>query len=141
MKKEKIEIYSKDIPKVEEFLEWICAEYHIHNYLGSISVALSTAMSLTKGKIILVFQKDKEGVSFTLESEGKYFSSLTSEGKAEDESLFLIENLPDSISVKDEGKCLIMNFYVSGIEPEMALHRKEIISNFSLRKKKLTSIN
>lgn len=135
MKREVLEIYNNETLKIEQFVECLCRENHIHNYFGSISVALSSAVDLTEGKVNIIFQKDKKGVCFTVESEGKYFAPLSEDTQTENNSLFLIKNLSDEISVTQEGKVLTMSFYVSGIAPELAVQRKELISCYSSYKR------
>lgn len=136
MKREVLEIYNNETLKIEQFVECLCRENHIHNYLGSISVALLSAVDLTEGKLNIIFQKDKKGVCFTIESEDKYFALLSEDIQTENNSLFLIKSLSDEISVTQEGKVLTMSFYVSGISPELAVKRKELINTYSSYKRK-----
>lgn len=136
MKREVLEIYNNETFKIEQFVECLCRENHIHNYLGSISVALLSAVDLTEGKLNIIFQKDKKGVCFIIESESKYFALLSEDIQTEDNSLFLIKSLSDEISVTQEGKVLTMSFYVSGISPELAVKRKELINSYSSYKRK-----
>lgn len=136
MKREVLETYNNEALKIEQFVECLCRENHIHNYFGSISVALLSAVDLTKGKLNIIFQKNKKGVCFTIEAEDRYFALLSEKAQTEDNSLFLIKNLSDEISVAQEGKVLIMSFYVSGIAPELAIQRKELITGFSSYKRK-----
>lgn len=141
MKREVLETYNNEALKIEQFVECLCRENHIHNYFGSISVALLSAVDLTKGKLNIIFQKDKKGVCFTIVAEDKYFTLLSEDIQTEDNSLFLIKNLSDEISVTQEGNVLTMSFYVSGIVPELAVQRKELISSYSsYKRKKLQAI-
>ncbi|MBQ4420105.1 MAG: hypothetical protein II878_00995 [Bacteroidales bacterium] len=134
MKKDTLEIKNNDALRVEEFIEGICADNHLHNYMGSISVAISTALSLSQGDITLCFEKCVGGVCFTIKTEKENnFSSLVSEDTTQDnEFSFLINALTDEIEVKDEGKTLDLIFYVSGIDEELAMRRKELLHEYSL---------
>ena len=134
MKKDTLEIKNNDALRVEEFIEGICADNHLHNYMGSISVAVSTALSLSQGDITLCFEKCVGGVCFTIKTEKENnFSSLVSEDTTQDnEFSFLINALTDEIEVKDEGKTLDLIFYVSGIDEELAMRRKELLHEYSL---------
>lgn len=138
MEKEILETYNNETLKIEQFIEHLCRENHIHNYFGSVSVALMSAVDLTKGKLNIFFQKDKKGIAFTIEAEDKYFALLLEKTQIKDNSLFLIKNLSDEIAVTQEGRVLTMSFYVSGIVPELALQRKELINAYSsYRQKKI----
>ena len=136
MKKETLEILGNNNTAIEDFIENLCVENHIHNYLGSISVALYTALHLTRGRIVLFFQKCTQGVQFGIQAEQDFFSILTKEFSKESETLFLINNLADQISVHEAGKVLEMTFYVNGIDTELAFRREESLRGFSLLKNK-----
>lgn len=133
MKKDIIEIKDKDALRVEEFIEGICADNHLHNYLGSISVAVSTALSVVEGNITLCFEKCIGGVCFTINTETENsFSSLINENAEQDNELsFLVNALTDEIEIKEDGKVLDLIFYVNGIDEELAMRRKELVHEYS----------
>ncbi len=133
MKKDTLEIKNNDALRVEEFIEGICADNHLHNYMGSISVAISTALSLSQGDMTLCFEKCVGGVCFTIMTEKGNFSSLLNEEANQDnEFSFLLNALTDEIEVKDEGRTLDLIFYVSGVDEELAMRRKELLHEYSL---------
>ena len=134
MKKDTLEIKNNDALRVEEFIEGICADNHLHNYMGSISVAISTALSLSQGNITLCFEKCIGGVCFTIETEkeNSFSSLMNQEANQDNEFSFLINALTDEIEVKDEGKTLDLIFYVNGIDEELAMRRKELLHEYSL---------
>lgn len=132
MKKDTLEIKNNDALRVEEFIEGICADNHLHNYMGSISVAISTALSLSQGDMTLCFEKCVGGVCFTIMTENGNFSSLLNADNQDNEFSFLLNALTDEIEVKDEGKTLDLIFYVSGVDEELAMRRKELLHEYSL---------
>lgn len=133
MKKDTLEIKNNDALRVEEFIEGICADNHLHNYMGSISVAISTALSLSQGDMTLCFEKCVGGVCFTIMTEKiNSFSSLLTADNQDNEFSFLLNTLTDEIEVKDEGRTLDLIFYVSGVDEELAMRRKELLHEYSL---------
>lgn len=132
MKKDTLEIKNNDALRVEEYIEGICADNHLHNYMGSISVAISTALSLSQGDMTLCFEKCVGGVCFTIMKEKGNFSSLLNADNQDNEFSFLLNALTDEIEVKDEGRTLDLIFYVSGVDEELAMRRKELLHEYSL---------
>lgn len=132
MKKDTLEIKNNDALRVEEFIEGICADNHLHNYMGSISVAISTALSLSQGDMTLCFEKCVGGVCFTIMTEKGNFSSLLNADNQDNEFSFLLNALTDEIEVKDEGRTLDLIFYVNGVDEELAMRRKELLHEYSL---------
>ena len=130
MKKDTIEIKDKDALRVEEFIEGICADNHLHNYLGSISVAVSTALSVVEGNITLCFEKCIGGVCFTINTETENsFSSDKIIKEFENHEEIMINVI--EIEIKEDGKVLDLIFYVNGIDEELAMRRKELVHEYS----------
>lgn len=132
---EKINILSTENFKAEDFVEEICSRNHLYNYFGSISVAISTALTLVSGKISVSFEKCVGGVVFAISCKEDIFQDIDFRqiGDEKTNSLFLINSLTDEIEVKDKGRTLELIFYVNGIAPELAMQRKEAIEQYSLK--------
>lgn len=130
---EKINILSTEVFKAEEFIEDICSRNHLYNYFGSISMALSTAISMLNGKISVSFEKCVGGVVFSVSSKDEVFKDLDFEHLEEDttNALFLVDSLSDGIAIMDNGKTLEISFLVNGIAPELAMQRNEYLRQYS----------
>ncbi|MCF0211187.1 MAG: hypothetical protein HUK18_07810 [Bacteroidales bacterium] len=130
---EKIHVLSTELAKAEAFVEDICSQNHLYNYFGSISIALSTAMSLVKGKVSISYEKCVGGVVFSISSKEEVFKAFDFEniGEENTNALFLIDTLADRIEIKDKGRTIELIFLVNGIEPELALQRQEAVRKYS----------
>ena len=83
--------------------------------------------------MILCFEKCVGGVCFTIMTEKiNSFSSLLNADNQDNEFSFLLNTLTDEIEVKDEGRTLDLIFYVSGVDEELAMRRKELLHEYSL---------
>ncbi len=133
MKKDTLELKNNDYLRVEEFIEGICADNHLHNYFGSISVAVSTVMNMTDGDVTLGFEKCIGGVCFTVAGKEKETFAVLNQttDSMEKDSLFLVETLTDELDVSEDGSSVDLIFYVNGVDEELVAKRKELINAYS----------
>jgi serine/threonine-protein kinase RsbW len=132
---------SKEIHKLERFIEEICDFYNINNeYFGNILLATTESASLLlalnenrdKGKIVIAFDRTPKGLVFRI----KTGDVPSGEQNATDELLdgeirkrklskeiFIIKALTDEITISVDGKSIHLVFYVTSINYEKSLER------------------
>ena len=156
MNKFKREIHIKsrldDLVKVQKFLDEIFDFFHIPermygNVYLSVEEAIKNAIlhgskGNVKEEIRIVFKKTVQSISFVIEDTGKGFNTLiVSKDRWQKEfqgnGIFLIKSLTDEFFYNEKGNKLTMIFFVSGIDPEMALTRAMSVGSY-LSGKKIT---
>ncbi len=125
-----------------ELLEHICQENNISNYFGTISVAVSHALDIVNDetneaeeKIVLFkFEQCVGGVAISIECDKEVFNRLLVSQKQieglSDTDAYIVSTLADNLRVFSNGKGLELDFFVSGIEPELLSSRRELISRY-----------
>ena len=119
----------------EAFMERICENYKLYNYIGAISMALEYALKLANDNIWLSFCHVKDGVCFSVQTDDNRFASINlSDGNNDDDVLFIIKHLSDSINISENGNSMELFFSIDGVEEELLMKRKEKLKNYSLHK-------
>ena len=133
---EKVYITKGNYSSFETFLEQVCDKYHLYNYIGAIDIAIEKVLEFVQTDVIISSSNTKDGICFSFETKEDVFSqlSLSKEDKPVFDTLFVIKNLSDCIQISDNGRVMNLYFYISGIEEELVMKRKESIKTYSLSK-------
>ncbi len=131
---------SKEISKLERFVEEICDYYNINNeYFGNILLATTEAAgilfslneTMADGKISISFDRNPKGLIFKI----KLGNNSRNEDEGEDilereirkhklaRDIFIIKALTDEITISVNAKSIILVFYVSSMNYEKSLQR------------------
>ncbi|MBR1769497.1 MAG: hypothetical protein IJ748_03475 [Bacteroidales bacterium] len=121
----------------QSFIEGVCFSNHLYNYLGTISVAVLTAIDMTDLPITILFDKCVGGVCFSLKAENPVFSSLNEFSAEGNDTMLLLSLLADGTDIREDGRVLDLMFAVNGIDQELAMQRQEKLSSYSLQKVKV----
>lgn len=125
---------------VEKFVENICDTYNIFNsYYGNILVSVTEAVknAIIHGnknnknkKVILSFEANEKGLSFTIEDEGDGYNINNIPNPLQDENpencgkgLFLVKTLADEVTFKNNGSSIEISFKITSINYEIAIDR------------------
>jgi serine/threonine-protein kinase RsbW len=131
---------SKEINKLERFIEEICDYYNINNeYFGNILLATTESANILlalnehpgKGKVSIIFERTNKGLVFHIklnnpeinsEKESDFLDNEIRKHKLSKE-IFIIRALTDEITISIDGKSIRLVFYVSSINYEKSLER------------------
>jgi len=131
---------TKEINKLERFIEEICDYYNINNeYFGNILLATTESANIllalddnpNKGKISIGFERTPKGLVFHIkltnpeinsEKEKDFLDNEIRKHKLSKE-IFIIRALTDEITISIDGKSIRLVFYVSSINYEKSLQR------------------
>jgi len=131
---------TKEINKLERFIEEICDYYNINNeYFGNILLATTESANIllalddnpNKGKISIGFERTPKGLVFHIkltnpeinsEKEKDFLDNEIRKHKLSKE-IFIIRSLTDEITISIDGKSIRLVFYVSSINYEKSLQR------------------
>jgi serine/threonine-protein kinase RsbW len=142
----------KNISQIERFVEEICDENYISaNYFGNIMLAIEEAVknAIVHGnkidgqkKVIITFQRKKDGLSFIIEDEGEGFNhqNIPNPIDSEDVSgngIFLMRSLADKLNFNAKGNQVELVFSVSSISQETTLNRISQLKKYFTRQKSL----
>jgi len=131
---------SKELHKLERFIEEICDYQNINNeYFGNILLATTESVNILlalnenreKAKITISFDRSPKGLIFHIKA-----NDLTNTGEPSDDLLeneirkhklskeiFIIRALTDEITISVDGKSIHLVFYVTSINYEKSLER------------------
>lgn len=134
---------TKCLSHLESLLGIICDQNHLTNYYGTISVAVLQAVenAMVHGNrcdsqksVHLSWGNTQGGFFFEVRDEGEGFDfKQYGDLPVADEpgmGIFLISTLADDIRYSDEGRCLRMDFSISGVLPADARRRASLVTNF-----------
>ncbi len=129
---------SKEIFKLERFVEEICDYYNINNeYFGNILLATTEAaeilMSINEKEgsnaLTISFDRNQKGMVFKIKMDGE--NSIEGEDILDKEirkhklskEIFIIKALTDEITISVDAKSIVLVFYVSSMNYEKSLYR------------------
>ncbi len=132
------------ISELEQFIEVVCEEYDVRNaYLGHIVIAVTEAFENArvhgnKGdllkKVNLGFRAVRKGLEFSISDEGDGFDFHNLPDPLSDETagrgIFLIEQLADEVSWKDDGKVISILFKTTSMNYEVAIMRIRLLKDY-----------
>ena len=117
----------------ETFMERICENYKLYNYIGAMSMALEYALQLADDNTCVSFRHVKDGVCFSLQTDSGRFAAINlTDGDNTDDVSFIIKHLSDAINISRNGSVMELFFSIDGVEDELVLKRKEKIKTYSL---------
>ena len=131
--------------QVEEFVDAVCYNNHLDNYLATISVPVikvvqdtlqSSHNSASNGPVTVSTGYCHEGICFTVHSYQNCFSQFSSSFPLQSslnsfsDSIQVVKLLVDEFEILDNGSTLRMVFFVRGIDAKEASRRKEVLSLF-----------
>jgi len=131
---------SKEINKLERFVEEICDSYNINNeYFGNILLATTESANILlainnskeKGKVCIGFERTPKGLVFHIVLVNNEINTNSTEDLLDKEirkhklskEIFIIKALTDEITISIDGKSIRLVFYVSSINYEKSLQR------------------
>jgi len=131
---------SKEINKLERFIEVICDYYNINNeYFGNILLATTESANILlaindnplKGKVCIDFERTPKGLIFHIKLTNATKNTKDTEDFLDKEirkhklskEIFIIKALTDEITISIDGKSIRLVFYVSSINYEKSLER------------------
>jgi hypothetical protein len=131
---------TKEISKLERFVEEICDYYNINNeYFGNILLATTEAASILfslnesadNGQIAISFDRNSKGLVFKIKLGRNEADAEGSEDILDREirkhklsrDIFIIKALTDEITISVNAKSIVMVFYVSSMNYEKSLQR------------------
>lgn len=129
---------SKEMYKVEKFVEEICDYFNINNeYFGNILLATTEASGIllslnmkNTGKLVIHFDRSVKGLIFkiklldeTAPSEREDYLDQEIRKHKLSKEIFIIKALADEIVISLSGKAIKMVFYVSSMNYEKSLQR------------------
>ena len=131
------------LPVVEERLFHFCHVCNIGNYYSVVSVAALQAVenAVVHGndndnakKVNITYGTCRGGLFVEVSDEGNGFDFLQygklSMGEENvGEGIFIMNSLADKLEFSDGGRCVRMEFLVSGIDPAEARERVSVISS------------
>ena len=106
--------------QVEEFVDAVCYNNHLDNYLATISVPVIKVVQDTLQSSHNSASNAQFSSSFPLQSSLNSFS----------DSIQVVKLLVDEFEILDNGSTLRMVFFVRGIDAKEASRRKEVLSLF-----------
>jgi hypothetical protein len=131
---------SREINKLERFVEEICEYCNINNeYFGNILLATTEAAGILfslndsgeNEKIFVSFDRNQKGLVFKI----RLGKGNDADGKGEDildreirkhklsKDIFIIKALADEITISVNAKSIVLIFYVTSMNYEKSLHR------------------
>ena len=131
--------------QVEEFVDAVCYNNHLDNYLATISVPVikvvqdtlqSSHNSASNGPVTVSTEYCHEGICFIVHSYQNCFSQFSSSFPLQSslnsfsDSIQVVKLLVDEFEILDNGSTLRMVFFVRGIDAKEASRRKEVLSLF-----------
>ena len=146
----------KNISQVERFVEEICDEYYISaNYFGNIMLAMEEAVKNAvmhgnkqddRKKVVITFQRKKNGLSFIIEDEGEGFNHQDIPNPVDAENalgngIFLMRSLADQVTFNSKGNEVEMIFTTSSINQETTLNRITQLKLYFSKQKSLANKN
>ena len=133
---------------VQNFIEGICDHYNIHNYFGTISMAVLEAVENAikhgnkgdKEKTVSVgFSQCDGGLRFRVTDEGQGFDHKQFQGFPEEagsgEGLFLMQTLSNEIAFSDNGSSVELTFLVNGIDVAKSVSRQVALKQYFNKQK------
>lgn len=130
---------------VEEFVDAVCYNNHLDNYLATISVPVikvvqdtlqSSQNSASNEPVTVSTEYCREGICFTVHSYQNCFSHFSSLSLLQSspnsyfDSVQVVKLLVDEFEVLDHCSTLRMVFFVRGIDAQEASRRKEVLTHF-----------
>jgi hypothetical protein len=129
---------SKEMFKLERFVEEICDYYNINNeYFGNILLATTEAAGILmsihekdeSNALTVSFDRNQKGLVFKIKMEGQ--NSIEGEDILDKEirkhklskEIFIIKALTDEITISVDAKSIVLVFYVSSMNYEKSLYR------------------
>lgn len=132
------------VSELEQFIEDVCEAYDVRNaYLGHIVIAVTEAFEnarlhgnradVTK-KVSVSFKAVRKGLEFTVSDEGVGFDFLNLPDPVQDEfagrGIFMIQQLADEVSWKDNGKVIVILFKTTSMNFEVAMMRIQLLKEY-----------
>ena len=131
---------TKEIAKLERFVEEICDYYNINNeYFGNILLATTEAAGILfslndsseNGLITISFDRNPKGLVFNIKLGGDDGTMIESEDILDRvirkhklaREIYIIKALTDEITISVNAKSIILVFYVSSMNYEKSLQR------------------
>ncbi len=151
-KKIAFESTSENIHLVEKFVEEISNEYNItRTYFGNILIAITEAIenAIKHGnnnnpekKVVLSFNSESDGLSFTIEDEGKGFdfenvpdpTEINNSNEKEGRGIYLIKTLADEVKFEGNGSKISLQFNIASINQKTAEDRIKHLQMYSNKK-------
>lgn len=148
--KEILQIKSEksNIVAVQNFIEDICDHYNIHNYFGTISMAVIEAVENaiehgnkeSKEKIVSVgFEQCDGGLKFQVSDEGQGFDFMKfnelPEESGSGEGLFLMQTLSNKVKFLNNGSSVELTFFVNGIDVAKSVSRQVALEQYFSKQK------
>jgi serine/threonine-protein kinase RsbW len=139
-----------NISRVEKFVEEICDDNYISDvYFGNIMLAIEEAVknAIIHGnrldgtkKVILTFQRKRDGLTFAIEDEGEGFNPGLVPNPLDSEDtkgtgIFIMRSLADKTSYNPRGNKVELTFTVSSINQETSLNRISQLKKYFERQK------
>ena len=142
---------SKEINKLERFVEEICDYYNINNeYFGNILLATTEAAGIlfslneakADGKIYISFDRTPKGLIFKIRLGNNQDAKADTEDVLELEirkhklarDIFIIKALTDEITISVNAKSIVLVFYVSSMNYEKSLLRINQLKEYWTKK-------
>ncbi|MEI6172793.1 MAG: hypothetical protein WCR01_03515 [Bacteroidota bacterium] len=142
---------SKEINKLERFVEEICDYYNINNeYFGNILLATTEAAGIlfslneakADGKIYVSFDRTPKGLIFKIRLGNTQDAKADTEDVLELEirkhklarDIFIIKALTDEITISVNAKSIVLVFYVSSMNYEKSLLRINQLKEYWTKK-------
>jgi len=146
---------TKEISKLERFVEEICEYYNINNeYFGNILLATTEAAGIlfslneSKGKesLVINFDRNRKGLVFKIRLENGACGDNTEDDILDREirrhklskDIFIIKALTDEITISVNAKSIVMVFYVSSMNYEKSLYRINQLKDYWEKKENVT---
>ena len=132
-----------NLTAVECFIDHICDEWHINNYMATITMSVLQAVENAvkhgnacdaEKKVTVSCDSCKGGLSFSVKDEGKGFDyenfSISSPNAMDATGIFLMKSLSDNLIFSEGGSRVTMDFMISGIESLRAIERMSTLRRF-----------
>ena len=133
-----IQSNSSGIAQLEQFISHLCDEKHVLNHQAIIWIAVEAAVdnAIVHGnqgdasKFVVIESGDCEGgVYFSISDQGAGFNpSTTEEGGGM--GLSLMRMLADKVLFNSTGNMVRLEFYIRGIDRELALERFALLKQY-----------
>jgi len=131
---------SKEVTKLERFVEEICDYYNINNeYFGNVLLATTEAVgilfslndSTEQETIVVSFDRNPKGLIFKIKLGNSEGNAVDQEDILDREirkhklsrDIFIIRALTDEITISFNAKSIVLIFYVSSMNYEKSLQR------------------
>ncbi|HNY00985.1 MAG TPA: hypothetical protein PKG48_00265 [Bacteroidales bacterium] len=143
---------SREINRLEKFVEEICDYYNINNeYFGNVLLATTEGVriltsiheSKEKEKIVISFERSSTGLIFKIKLvNGQDEAAEGGDDDLEREikkhklarDIFIIRALSDEITISVNAKSIVMVFYVSSMNYEKSLQRINELKEYWVKK-------